>query len=384
MSDQNASVNVPMEAAEKAANVPLVTDASDSQDVINLMSAMGTNAFTKKSDPFMDNFYGINHRGVPNALPVNQDQYGATFFTRPCLNLSYNNLRRDRRLVALMNRNPMSYQRIIRHYLDPRGQRRNETSPAVDSENIFIPLLSNTMISMSGWPDIEVENYTSKPGVLHEQWSMYDGTFEIFRNFPMSVNFRNVRGDPIGLLFYVWELYGALVMRGTLEPYQDMLMNNRKDYETRIYRVILDQTRQYVQKIACIGAGRPTTLPIGASFDYNEETPFNRSMDQISINFSCDGAMYNDPITMDAFNKAVMILQPFLSTAKSRAETFRKLTLQERIMFNYRGYPLINLDTYEYEIYVRKDYYERYMNANQFAKSLLATTHKSENYRTGG
>src|SRR6188508_3821117 len=70
-------------------------------------------------------FYGINHQGFGNAVPANTDHYGYTFFTKPCLNLSYHNVLNERCLSPLLNADQYSVPNAIRAYLDVvsnRGQ----------------------------------------------------------------------------------------------------------------------------------------------------------------------------------------------------------------------------------------------------------------------
>ena len=43
-----------------------------------------------------NNLYGINHRLIPGVVPSNKDRYGLTFFVRPQLNMSQDNIRNIR------------------------------------------------------------------------------------------------------------------------------------------------------------------------------------------------------------------------------------------------------------------------------------------------
>lgn len=73
-----------------------------------------------------------------------------------------------------------------------------------------------------------------------------DGKVRNCENFDISANFRNVRGDPIVYLLYVWAMYMAEVFEGRLVPYLDMIPNNRIDYNTRIYRMTLDHKTSHL------------------------------------------------------------------------------------------------------------------------------------------
>lgn len=302
-------------------------------------------------------YYGINYRGVGNAAIYNNEQYGLTFFTRPFLNLTYDNLRANRTFVPLATNEELSVHRAIRTLLDPRGAwQRKITTPLIDHYNAFMPLLTNNLISLSGWPDLDIDTYTSKPGIVQEQVSFVDGNSRIHRTFDLTANFRNIKGDPISLLFNIWTKYSSLVYKGEMDPYIDMMLENRIDYNTRIYRLTLDPSRQYVQKIAACGAAFPTAAPLGTSFDFNEDQPFATQNGQISIPFKCMGVDYLDPITVLEFNRVTVMFNPSMEDGKREA-TYRKLTLSERQYFNYRGYPRIDPETYEFQVWINNDLY---------------------------
>lgn len=327
------------------------------------------NGYGEFSSIASKSFYGINYRGFGNPIPMNKDQFGLTFFTRPKLNLSYDNISRVRAMTLMLSEKKESVPRAVRAWLDPIGSsplkevtgriiREGYDCPLVDDYNPFLTILTNNLISISGWPDPEVDTYTSKPGLKKEEWSMVDGTYRIFNTFDVTATFKNIDSDPITWLFHTWCTYMTLVYEGVFSPRLEEILNNRIDYQTRIYRMTLDSTRTYVQKIAACGAAFPIATPLGAHFDYNNETPYNVDNDQISIPFRCIGVDYLDPITMHEFNELVMIRNINMREDK-RNKTFIKLLPSEKILFNYSGYPLINVDTNELEIWVRQDDYRR-------------------------
>lgn len=322
-----------------------------------------TTGYGNLATAITNSFRGINFRGVGNPVPLNTDQHGFTFFTRPCLNLSYDNISSDRRFTPLLTGLQNSLQRVIRCYLDPRAAFENNiVTPIVDNNLPFIPILSNNLISMAGWPDVTMESYTSKSGVQNEAYSMVDGTSRIYNTWDTTCNFRNLKGDPITLLFMIWVYYSSKVYMGEFTPYPDMIMENEIDYMTRIYRFTLDQSRQFVSKVATTVA-YPTVVPIGASFNFSEDHPFVRDIDQLSIQFRCIGAEYNDPICIYEFNSLVEMFQPSM-TDGTRLSQFKKLSLTERSFFNYNGYPWIDPDTNEFQIWLPMDQYTAAMDSN--------------------
>jgi len=312
--------------------------------------------------------YGINHHGSGIALPINTDNHGLTFFTRPRMNLSYDNLAMDRVLTPLLSAPDYSYQRAIRVLLDPVGtndpyrvdgvsKTRNVTSSLVDNKCAFIPMLSNTLLSLNGWPDPVVRYYDSKEGPAREQWTMVDDMPRNFSAFELNATFSNIAGDPITLLLNVWLRYMAGVYMGELMPYPDSILENEIDYQTRIYRLVLDPTKRFVQKIASANACFPLTSALGTAFDFSTDTPYNSSnAKQISVGFRCIGAEYQDPILIREFNDVVYFFNEEMAE-RTRLRTYTKLKQHELSFFKSRGYPRIDPKTLELEWWVPNNEY---------------------------
>lgn len=263
-----------------------------------------------------NNLYGINFRQTPTAVPRSKDQYGFTFFTRPQLNLSTLNITNYRGFYSLLTKNKMSYQRFTRAILDPRIDARNTSvkatasSPFVNRYNPFISILTNNLVSLSGWPDLTVPIYTSPSGLYGEEFSMVDGVTNHFEAYDLDVTFRNTLGNPIIYMFYIWIKYQTLVFEGILNPYFDMIAENEIDYNTRIYRLVMDKSKRFVTQIACTGATFPMNVPTGNLFDYNTDTPYNTKNGEINIRFRCMGFLAFEDLIKMYFNQTVAIFNP--------------------------------------------------------------------------
>lgn len=183
---------------------------------------------------------------------------------------------------------------------------------------------------------------------------MVDSAPRIFSTIDFTANFRNIMGDPITLMFLVWCHYAAMVYEGRMDPYPDNLIEHRIDYNTRIYRLILDRTKTFVQKIGATGAAFPLASPIGAAFNFSADEPINRENEQISIPFRAIGVDYQDPALVVEFNHTVQMFNPAMKDG-NRQNSYVKLTPAQRNVFNYRGYPHINPDTYELEWWIPKN-----------------------------
>lgn len=333
---------------------------------------------------------GINHRSTPLAVPINRDNHGYVFFTRPQLNLATENVRALRKMLPLLDQNHLSIPRAIRRLLDPRLDPNEYPCPLVDERLPFIPLLSNHIISCAGWPDPVLDLFTSKPGQRREVYTVVDSAIEINSSYPLSCSFRNMPGDPITALFDHWMWYMSSVFSGDLVPYPDFIALNEEDYNTRVWRLVMDKNKQFVQKIACCGAGTVNANPIGNSFNFESDRPLNMLNDQIQIRIECVGFLYNDPILIHEFNQTVAIFNPdfyeLLNDTGNGADAYIpfdqrrppaeyvRLKHAELALFNNIGYPIIHPDTYELMWYVPlADYNARMSGFNRLAEALTAT-----------
>lgn len=342
-----------------------------------------------------NNLYGLNIRGTPPAIAKNKDHYGYTFFTRPQLNMDEYNIGNYRGFYNLLTDNAISYQRYTRMMLDPRlGYNEKVKSPLVDNQNAFIPILSNTCVSLSGWPDLTVPTYTSDAGLYGQEYSFVDGVTNHYESFDIDVSFRNARGNPLIYFFYIWIKYQSLVFEGILNPYADMIIENEIDYNTRIYRLVMDNTKRYVRFIACTGASFPINVPTGNLFDYNVDSPYNDQNKEINIRFKCLGFRAFEDIIKLEFNETVGIFNPAMKkildfdmdlsvndsekmrdddsivysatgTGYTKIPYALAMTANDSITnskfynLNYRAYPYINLYTNELEWWIEDSNYNR-------------------------
>lgn len=319
--------------------------------------------FSARDRTISNAFYGLNITGRNAPIPINTENHGFTFFTRPSMNMSYDNLVIDRVLSTMLSDNRRSVQRMARAYLDPRHPDANFANfecPGIDNQNPFIPLLSNNLISLASWPDFTLNTTTSQPGLYRESYSYVDDVPYNYENFDLTATFRNLSGDPITYFMLMWGWYMGLAYEGRLMPYPDIVLRNEIDYQTRIYRLVMDKTRTYITRIGACGAAFPMTAPIGNIFNFEgdgSETPFQTANDQISINFRCMGFIYYDPILIHDFNTLVEMFNINMRPER-RSQVMVKLRRRDWEYFNYSAYPYINAETMELEWWVRADLYQ--------------------------
>lgn len=313
--------------------------------------------------------YGINHRMTPGPVPINRDYHGLVLLSRPQLNLTDQNVRALRKFIPLLTTEPISIQRMVRKLLDPRLSKLE--CPLVDDQSAFIPLLTNHALSLSGFPDPYVQSYMSKPGVQKEVFGMVDDVVDLYHAYDINISFRNMVGDPVTLMFYLWIEYMAAVFRGDMIPYPDFIARREIDYNTRIWRLVLDKNKRFVTKIGCTGASYPRNSPLGGAFDFTHDRPVNSNNDTINIQFQSFGAIYNDPILIYQFNKLVGIFNPSMRDSGSGPDTSMvQIPFIELQLFNNLGYPRIDPASMELQWYVNKDQYAK-------IKSIYSRTTKA-------
>jgi hypothetical protein len=317
--------------------------------------------------------FGLNHTQVKNAVPKNQDRYGYTFFTRPQLCLSDYNLQNSRHFINMLaDKDNAMMHHWIRNTLDPRiahdldygrliegsdkAMHRKNPSPLVDPFNPFIPLLSNTLESLSGWPDITMPTFTSNAGVRKEQWIMADGDLSIYESYDLDATFNTVLGKPGQHLFSTWLRYMSNTFEGKMFPYIDFVLANEIDYMTRIYRLVIEKDGNKVTEIFANGASFPIIDPKGKVADFNSDHHFVNGDEQFSMRFKSIGAMYNDPILISEFNETVAIFNPDMAKLIRGEEEVNISVIQipqeVKMEMNFRGYPYINPDTNVLEWYL--------------------------------
>lgn len=361
---------------------PVITDFNDSNvDEVELLKNTG-NRFSDTSGIFDklarfanynpittalgDAYRGINQNAASLYVPVDNSQYGLVFFTKPRLNLSYYNLTQDRVLTPLHSTDKQSTYAVIRSYLDPVGHRtRNEGSTFVDSQSPWISILTNYIETLSGFPDPVFDTFTTKPGMYREELSMMDAFPVDYSAYDVTCTFKNPKGNVILDLFNMWERYAARVHEGVVNPYPENLFQNIIDYNTRIYRISLDETRRFITNITACGAAFPTTSPLGSMSDYDRNKVIDDQTNIVSVTFRCNGAMYRDPILMEEFNTVTCIFNNAMIGADNREANFVKLSVKERMWFNMEAIPWINLDTSELEWYVSKSRYNEIIEASK-------------------
>lgn len=316
------------------------------------------------------NLYGINISQAPGLLPTNKDLQGYTFFVRPQLNLQDANVRNVRQFSSLLSTDPISSRRFVRCCLDPRlvhgyGKVTPMGVTLLNNRQAFISPATNNIKSISGWPDITAQMFISKKGLYGEEWGCVDSTTLNYESGELDVTFRNVTGDVLHYLFHIWVNYTSFVFDGRMTPYIDFVTENEIDYNTRIYRLVMDKNKEKVVHIGATGAAVPITDPMGRLFDFSEESPYSDQGSEFSIRFKTFGHIYDDNTLIHDFNKTVEIFNPDMADPNREGDpknpgTSRKMVKVPRSLislFESYAYPRINPQTAELEWWTEADLY---------------------------
>ena len=305
---------------------------------------------------------GMNRLPNITPLPVSKEMQGLVLFTRPELNLTTGNIGNIRLLNHLLAKSPQSIQHAVRRILDPvlqRTDRGGDQSHLVDMYSPYISLLSNTIVTMSQPPDIGLTAYNSPEGIHKEQWLMNEGIGFVNGRYDLTCTFDNPKGAMVLVLIHAWILYCSylrLGINGGVFPYPHASFYGVMDYFTRIERFKFDESGRYIVQWFHTGASFPTNLSIGAGFGYNREEAYETENKQLSVQFACVGAVYQDPIQLIEFNMRYENFNPGFRP-EVRNNYYIQIDYKDIAEFNYLGYPHINLRNNEMTWWVPKEIY---------------------------
>lgn len=325
------------------------------------------------SQSYYDQLSGINMLNIHPTIPMAKERSGLTFWTRPKLNLNDANLRAWPQLYDMIaDKTRMSLLSVVRALLDPVGcWEGDRNSPLIDNFSPFIPWLSNSLISQSGWPETLVGTFTSPEGNHHEAYTMIDDTIKNYRVWALNCSNRNMPGNFIGMLLYTWVAAASLQFEGDMIPYPDSIRGRRRNYHSRVFRFSTDEKMQRIEEwwsTIVYPYMAPTSVNANSSID----NPYNLENQQVSISWQATGCDTYNPQVLTDFNRISIYFNPYLHP-KVRDAHMVKVDVADWPRYNYKCYMLINADTKEFERYVHKDVY------NKINETLMSRIFMPEN-----
>lgn len=339
-------------------------------------------------------FRGFNHRGGGVAIPDNKDNQGYVFFTRPRLNLTQDNAYVSRKLRPYLTDDLSSVMRAIRVYLDPVSQRGHDVnylrgsfnglsspsyirmpddmivdSPLVRKDSPFIHILSEALLTLSGWPDETLDFYTAEPGMMKESFSIVDTYIDNYETNDLTATFRNIKGDVIPFLFRCWMEYTGRVLSGEMIPWMDSMMEFEVDYNTRVWRIVTDPSGRKLTKIGSAVAGIPSANPIGQSMNFDRTRPYSEDTKEVAVPMKFVGFEVNDPILVEEFNDTLFMFNTDLEDAVERGvrTKYRPVAIEHLDYFTYELIMTIDEPTLNLVWWAEVDYYEKIIEEYQLS-----------------
>lgn len=299
--------------------------------------------------------YGFNHRNAPVVTNTIQQGNSLIFFTRPHFNMQASNLRNDRTMTNLITTASNNVQSFIRQTLDPSlADNEKKTCELLNNNNGFIPVLSNTLKSVSGWPDRMLPTFTSRAGARGEQYSIPDGIIEINGKTELTLTLDKMDGEINERLLETWMNMMSLQVDGICMPYTAFEVYTERNFDTRMYVLNMDATNRIVLDIGVANAGFPTNDNIGRKFDYSRN--IKQSDIEFSIRMEANIITYNDPILLLEFNMVnTFFNNNMYNMVHGQGHNLKKIPLEELAKYNYRGLPYIDVNTMELCWYVENN-----------------------------
>lgn len=294
-----------------------------------------------------------DNRQAPN------DHQGFTFFVRPMMNFSRNNLKNDRLLYSLLTTKTETVESHVRMMFDRLLYfNENMNHPFTDNLSFYIPILSNNLESLSGFPDVAVDSYVSPSGSRKQQYNLLDGTDEINESIDVNAVFRNTYEDAVVKFISPWIRYMVKVKEGILSPYSGFIGRRMVDYHSRIFRLVMTEDKRFVKRICATGPIYPDVNEVGKYFNVSAGRIYNDEIKTHSIKFKCMGVEYDDPILLKEFNMTAGAFNPMIRKINNgdtpESVGLIKLSPIGEVGIKNRGWCRINLKTKELEWYVEK------------------------------
>jgi len=303
---------------------------------------------------FQDSMYGID--SVRNTMYMPEmEGHGFTFITRPKLNLSPMSIRSDRILSMLNTLDPDTVGYAIRAMLDTKLTNlcniSTKASSFLNEANPFIPILSNRLVSLNGWPDPTIDIETTEGGFFSESITYPKGSDMLARNYDISATFSDVQGSIVYMLMTMWTRWIMLATRGLVTAYMEDIEARRMCFTSSIYRFVMDPSNRYITKWAKATGCFPRSVPSGAYFNYDANASNVDVSMNLSIPFTVSGKIeYMDPIILREFNMliekktgAAWSNKAGTSTLSGGIATFKPALNYDRLMTNFRCLPYIDL-----------------------------------------
>ena len=323
-----------------------------------------------------NSIYGLNNSLVRPSLPAPSTNKHNVFFVRPQLNLRSYNISDNRLFGNLLTPNHDGIETALRLTLDPRmgyvyktptvlsdpiidrSFKETITSSLVNNRLAFIPILSNTLISLDGWIDLTMGEFQTQPNMHKNSVSMIDDIDEINTPTSFSATFRTIATDYNRVLLYLLYRWQSQLYRGKVQSYPDYDLANTKDYNTRIFNILTAGDGTSIVEWASSGPATVNNINFGSKFNFTEHTNHYEENKQFTAEFKASNIRYNEVVDLAEFNAA----QSYFSTNMQDGNTIKSNMVipkdEEKHIFQNRAYPFVDIKRMKLLWLVDKDYYD--------------------------
>lgn len=298
------------------------------------------NVGSRQFSTFEDSLHGFD--SIRNTIYMPEtEHHGFTFFTRPKLNLSTPSIRSDRILSLLDTLDTQTVAFTIRALLDTKLKElygiSADSSPFFNAASPFIPILSNRLFALNGWPDPTLDVETTEGGFFSESITYPKGHDQLSRNYDISASFVDVQGSVVHNIILMWLRWIHLATRGLVTAYVEDIEQRRMCFTSSIYRFVMDPSSRFITKWAKATGCFPHSVPSGAYFNYDATASHVDVAMNLSVPFTVAGKIeYMDPIILKEFN---MLAERYSSNIKNLDNAKES----ERLLYNFQCLPYIDL-----------------------------------------
>lgn len=147
-------------------------------------------------------------------------------------------------------------------YDKKRAERFNFTTP-------FIPLLSNTCVSVEGAKDASMEIHQYEEDKFSANLTVPKGFDEMWSTGQLTTSFEDIAYSPTALLFMVYLFYIHYVSRGHIMTTREHETERVLDYTMSIYIFVLGGDGRHIERWAKFTGCYPTSFPFSQQILHN-------------------------------------------------------------------------------------------------------------------
>lgn len=317
------------------------------------------NGGTSYERPLLNMLRGVRVLGPGNQMaPIPDDTIGLVFVSRPLLNLSDENVRLHPQMISLYNPPKNSIQAYTKGLLDKNWGDLNMHGSGILNPNLaWISPIANLVKVSSGFPDVSLNMAKSDPGIRKQVYQYVNGILKVNYDYDLRMTMHNPKPNILPYLFDMWLHYidGVTLGDEGMGPYPEALIQNYRDFDCRVYHIILNKNFRNIEGIYCCMDAVPNTFPSGSfsTIDTTRNSLVGQGQEELDIGFSATVFRYNNVRVSQMFNQTTVFFNRNMADG-TREKTHRKLSVKEYMAGGFDCYPWINIENMELEYWIKR------------------------------